>query len=350
MDDIKQESKRENVKRESVKWEETARQKRRGRWSMAIAMLAAAVATTPAPALARYPDKPVHIIVGFTPGGSTDAVARLMAAKLGERLGQSFIVENKPGANGNIATEYTQRSPADGYTLYYTSIGFVTNPLMYKTARYDPAHDFTAIGQIMSAPNVLVVPANSPYQNMKQLIADGKARPGALNFASSGTGTSVHLSGELFAALSGLDVVHIPYKGSGSFMSDLIAGRMTMAFPNLPTALPLIKGGQLRALGVTTRTRSGAAPDIPSIEEAGLPGYDMSTWYGLVGPKDLPADVVATLSDALLKTLDDPDFKDKLLLSGADPKGSTPAQFQQFINQQTTAWKGVLAKMKVEAN
>ncbi|OZI34820.1 hypothetical protein CAL29_15245 [Bordetella genomosp. 10] len=330
--------------------QQARRYKRSGRWAMAIAMMAAAVTTAPAPALARYPDKPVHIVVGFTPGGSTDAVARLLAAKLGERLGQSFVVENKPGANGNIATEYTQRSPADGYTLYYTSIGFVTNPLMYKSARYDPAHDFTAIGQVMSAPNVLVVPANSPYRDIRQLIADGRKRPGELNFASSGTGTSVHLSGELFASLAGLDVVHIPYKGSGSFMSDLIAGRMTMAFPNLPTALPLIKGGQLRALGVTTRTRSGAAPDIPSIEEAGLPGYDMSTWYGLIGPKGMPPEVVATLSDALLKTMDDPDFKEKLLQSGADPKGSTPAAFQQFINQQTTAWKGVLAKMKMEGN
>ncbi|ALM82918.1 tripartite tricarboxylate transporter substrate binding protein [Bordetella sp. N] len=325
-----------------------SKQQRQKQWPVAFALLGAALAASPA--VARYPDKPVHIVVGFTPGGSTDAVARIMAAKLGERLGQSFIVENKPGANGNIATEYTQRAPADGYTLYYTSIGFVTNPLMYKTARYDPASDFTAIGQVMSAPNVLVVPANSPYRDVKQLLADAKARPGGLNFASSGTGTSVHLSGELFAALGGLDVVHIPYKGSGSFMSDLIAGRMTMAFPNLPTALPLIKGGQLRALGVTTRTRSGAAPDIPSIEEAGLPGYDMSTWYGLVGPKGMPADVVATLSDALQKTLNDPDFKDKLLQSGADPKGSTPAQFQQFINQQTAAWKDVLAKMKVESN
>ncbi len=298
----------------------------------------------------NYPNKPIKIIVGFTPGGSTDAVGRQLANSFSKILGQSVVVENKPGANANLATEYVRRAAPDGYTIFYTSIGHVTNPLIYKEAKYDPVKDFTPIGQVLAGPNVLVIPGNSRFKTLKDLIDYGKANPGKINFASSGVGSSVHLSGELFKQLSGVDMVHIPYKGTGSLMPHLLSGTVDLAFPNLPTAIPLIEQGQLRALGVTTNKRSTAAPKIPTIAEGGLPSYDMSTWYGLVAPANLPADIQKKLNDALMKTLNDPEFKGRLVALGMDPRPSSPQEFTQFIQGESTKWKGILKDMKFGSN
>lgn len=297
-----------------------------------------------------YPNKPIKIVVGFTPGGSTDAIGRQIANSFSNILGQSVIVENKPGANGNLATDFVRRAPPDGYTLFYTSIGHVTNPLIYKDAKYDPVKDFTPIGQVLAGPNLLVVPPNSRFKSVKELIDYGRANPGKINFASSGIGSSLHLSGELFKQLSGVDMVHIPYKGAGSLMPHLMSGQVDLAFPNLPTGIKLVEQGQLRALGVTTSTRSAIAPNIPTIEEAGVPKYDMSTWYGLVGPADLPAPVLKKLTDALAQTVNDPEFKGRLVAQGMDPRLSSPQDFAKFIQSESTRWTAIMKEMNVTAN
>lgn len=297
-----------------------------------------------------YPNKPIKIVVGFTPGGSTDAIGRQIANSFSNILGQSVIVENKPGANGNLATDFVRRAPPDGYTLFYTSIGHVTNPLIYKDAKYDPVKDFTPIGQVLAGPNLLVVPPNSRFKSVKELIDYGRANPGKINFASSGIGSSLHLSGELFKQLSGVDMVHIPYKGAGSLMPHLMSGQVDLAFPNLPTGIKLVEQGQLRALGVTTSTRSAIAPNIPTIEEAGVPKYDMSTWYGLVGPADLPAPILKKLTDALAQTMNDPEFKGRLVAQGMDPRPSSPQDFAKFIQSESTRWTAIMKEMKVTAN
>lgn len=299
-------------------------------------------------AQAAYPEKTVKIIVGFTPGGTADSVARILAASLANRMGQSFIVENKAGANGNLATDYVSRAPADGYTIFFTSIGHAVNPSLYKEAKYDPVRDFTPIGQVLSAPNVLVVPSNSPFNSARELIAYAKANPGKLNFASSGIGASVHLSGELFKQQAGIEMVHIPYKGTGSLMPDLLSGVVSMAFPNLPSALPHVKSGKLKALGITTAKRSDSAPQIPTLAEAGVPGYEMSTWYGLIAPMNVPADIVKKLNDELLQVMQDPKVREKLIAQGVDPVTGTPQQFGSFIQRETTMWSNLLQKMNIK--
>jgi tripartite-type tricarboxylate transporter receptor subunit TctC len=302
------------------------------------------------PAHAVFPEKPIRIIVGFTPGGTADSVARLLASSMGPKLGQTVVVENKPGANGLLATDFVQRAPADGYTIFFTSIGHAVNPALYKDAKYDPVKDFTPIGQVLSAPNVLVVPGNSPFNTVKDLITFAKANPGKLDFASSGGGASVHLSGELFKQIAGIEMTHIPYKGTGSLLPDLIAGTVSMSFPNLPSAMPMIQNGKLKALGVTTAKRSGAAPNINTLAEAGVTGYDMSTWYGLIGPANMPADVVKRLNQELRNVLQDPQVRSKMISQGVDPVSGTPEAFATFIQEETKSWAQLLKKIKVDLN
>jgi tripartite-type tricarboxylate transporter receptor subunit TctC len=277
-------------------------------------------------------------------------VARVLAQSMSARVGQAITVDNRAGANGNLATDFVARSAPDGYTLFFTSIGHAVNPALYKEAKYDPVKDFTPIGQVLSAPNVLVVPGNSPFNTLKDLLSYAKANPGKLDFASSGSGASVHLSGELFKQLAGLDLVHIPYKGSGSLLPDLLSGVVSMSFPNLPTALPFIQSGKLKALGVTTAKRSDAAPQIPSLAEAGVPGYAMSTWYGLIGPANLPVDVQKRLNQELNLVLHDPEVRKKLIAQGVDPVTGSPEEFKLFIQEETKTWAALIKKIKVEVN
>jgi tripartite-type tricarboxylate transporter receptor subunit TctC len=296
---------------------------------------------------AAYPIKPIHLIVGFSPGGSADSVGRALAEGLSARLGQPVIVENKAGANGNIAAELVARSAPDGYTLYFPSIGHAVNASLYKNLPYDPVKDFTAIGGVFSAPNILIVPANSPYKSVNEVIAAAKANPGKLTYASSGSGTSVHLSGVLFEKMAKIDMIHVPYKGTGSAMPDVISGQVDMSFPNLPSGLPHVKAGSLRALGVTTAKRSAAAPNIPTIAESGLPGYDMATWYGLVAPANLPTDIRIRLNKELQSILADPKFKDKLIAQGADPMPGTSEQFAALIKSEIEKWRKLIAQSQI---
>jgi tripartite-type tricarboxylate transporter receptor subunit TctC len=317
---------------------------------LAVLVFACLGAINASPAYAVFPEKPIRIIVGFTPGGTADSVARLLASSMGPKLGQTVVVENKPGANGLLATDFVQRAPADGYTIFFTSIGHAVNPALYKDAKYDPVKDFTPIGQVLSAPNVLVVPGNSPFNTVKDLITFAKANPGKLDFASSGGGASVHLSGELFKQIAGIEMTHIPYKGTGSLLPDLIAGTVSMSFPNLPSAMPMIQNGKLKALGVTTAKRSGAAPNINTLAEAGVSGYEMSTWYGLVGPANMPADVVKRLNQELRNVLQDPQVRSKMISQGVDPVSGTPEAFATFIQEETKNWAQLLKKIKVDFN
>ena len=300
-----------------------------------------------ADSVSTYPNKPIHLIVGFSPGGSADTVGRALAEGLSSRLGQAVVVENKAGANGNIAAELVARSAPDGYTLYFPSIGHAVNASLYKNLPYDPVKDFTAIGGVFSAPNILIVPANSPYKSVGELIAAARANPGRLTFASSGSGTSVHLSAVLFEKMAKIDMIHVPYKGTGSAMPDVISGQVDMSFPNLPSGLPHVKSGSLRALGITTAKRSSAAPNIPTIAESGLPGYDMATWYGLVAPANLPVEIRNRLNKELQSILADPKFKDKLIAQGADPMPGTPEQFSTFIKGEMEKWRKLIAQSQI---
>jgi tripartite-type tricarboxylate transporter receptor subunit TctC len=316
----------------------------------AVLVIASITGLNSTPSHAVFPEKPIRIILGFTPGGTADSVARLLAASMGPRLGQNIVVENKLGANGVLATDFVQRAAPDGYTIFFTSIGHAVNPALYKDAKYDPVKDFTPIGQVLSAPNVLVVPSTSPFNTVKDLIAYAKVNPGKLDFASSGGGASVHLSGELFKQITGIEMTHVPYKGTGSLLPDLIAGTVSMSFPNLPSAMPLIQNGKLKALGVTTAKRSGAAPNINTLAEAGVVGYDMSTWYGLVGPANMPADVVKRLNQELRNVLQDPQVRSKMIAQGVDPVTGSPEAFVSFIQEETKAWAVLLKKIKVDLN
>jgi tripartite-type tricarboxylate transporter receptor subunit TctC len=315
-----------------------------------VSVIACLAAVNASPANAVFPEKPIRIIVGFTPGGTADSVARLLASSMGPKLGQTIVVENKPGANGLLATDFVQRAAPDGYTIFFTSIGHAVNPALYKDAKYDPVKDFTPIGQVLTAPNILVVPGNSPFNTVKDLITYAKANPGKLDFASSGSGASVHLSGELFKQIAGIEMTHVPYKGTGSLLPDLISGTVSMSFPNLPSAMPMIQNGKLKALGVTTAKRSGAAPNINTLAEAGVTGYDMSTWYGLVGPANMPADVVKRLNQELRNVLQDPQVRSKMITQGVDPVTGTPEAFASFIQEETKSWAQLLKKIKVDLN
>jgi tripartite-type tricarboxylate transporter receptor subunit TctC len=301
-------------------------------------------------ALGAYPDKPIKVIVGFTPGGTTDMVARTVSQGMSERLGQPFVVENRPGANGNVATDIVMRSPPDGYTIFFTSVGHAVNPSLYKSAKYDPVKDFSPIGQVLSAPNVLVIAGNSPFKDLKELIAFAKAHPGKLDVASSGHGSSVHLSAEVFMKDAGVDLTHIPYKGTSVAIPDVMAGTVTMMFPNLPTMLPLIENGKLRALGVTTSVRSQVAPEIPTIAEAGVPGYNVGTWYGFIGPAKMDAAVVTRLNTSLNAVLTDPVISAKLRGQGIDLVFGTPEAFGAMIQSETDRWSKLIqnSNIKVE--
>jgi tripartite-type tricarboxylate transporter receptor subunit TctC len=317
---------------------------------IAAASLASLLLGISSSALAVYPEKPIRIIVGFTPGGTADSIARLLASTMSTRLGQNMVVENRPGANGVLATEFVQRAAPDGYTIFFTSIGHAVNPSLYKDAKYDPVKDFSPIGQVLSAPNVLVVPGTSPFNSVKDLVAFAKANPNKLDFASSGGGASVHLSGELFKQIAGIEMTHVPYKGTGSLLPDLISGTVSMSFPNLPSAMPFIQNGKLKALGVTTAKRSAAAPLITTLAEAGVTGYDMSTWYGLIGPANMPPEVIKRLNQELRNVLQDPQVRSKMLSQGVDPVISTPEAFATFIQDETKSWAALLKKIKVDVN
>jgi tripartite-type tricarboxylate transporter receptor subunit TctC len=312
----------------------------------AIAFAAAAttgIAPSDARAQAAYPTKPITIIVPFSAGGTTDILARVVGLHVGQTLGQPVIVDNRAGAGGNIGTQAVARAPADGYTLLMGTVGtHAINQGLYKKLPFDPIKDFAPLSRVAMVPNLLVANPAQPYKNVKELIAYAKANPGKVNFASSGSGTSIHLSGELFKQMTQIDMQHVPYKGSAPAVADLIGGQTAIMFDNMPSVMPHVKAGKLRALAVTTAKRSPALPDVPTIAESGVPGYDTSSWFGLLAPVGTPADVVAKLNAAIAKALADPDVKTKLAEQGAEPHPEKPEQFAAFIASETAKWGKVV--------
>ena len=308
------------------------------RTALALAFLAVA---TSAPA--QYPTKPIKLIVPFPPAGSTDLSARAVAGKLGERLGQPVIIENKPGAGGNIGTDVVAKAPPDGYTLLVGTVGtHAINPSLYSKMPYDHIKDFVPVILLSSTPNVLVVYPGLPVNSVADVIKLAKAKPGELNFASSGSGTSIHLSGELFKSMAGLQITHIPYKGSGPMQIDLISGQVNMSFDNLSAAMAQIKGGKLKALAVTGKQRSPMLPDVPTVAESGLPGYEAISWNGVFAPAGTPKEIVDKLAreiDAILKT---PETRKFFAEQGGEVGGGTPDQLAAFVRAETAKWSKVV--------
>ena len=301
-----------------------------------------ATASMGAHAQGNYPDKTVRIVVGFSAGGTTDVVARILAKELTEELGQSFVVENKPGAGSNIGVESVVRAPADGYTLLMMAVTSAINQTLYPKLRFDITKDLTPIALAAKVPNVLVVNPGVPVNTVQELIDYAKKNPGKLNFASSGSGTSIHMAGELFKLETKLDVAHIPYKGSSPAVTDLIGGQVQFMFDNMPSAWPHVQAGKLRALAVTTPTRSPTAPNVPTMQESGFKGFDVSSWFGLMAPAGTPAPIIDKLNAAVLKALAKPDVQKKMQDLGAEPQKTTPAEFGAFIKKEVETWGPVV--------
>ncbi|HEX8883856.1 MAG TPA: tripartite tricarboxylate transporter substrate binding protein [Noviherbaspirillum sp.] len=308
--------------------------------------LATAALCAAQPALAQsasnYPSNPIHIIVTFTSGGAPDILGRLIGDKLSAAWGQTVIVENKPGAGGNIGADYVAKAAPDGYNVVVGTVGtHAINGALYQNMPYDMTRDFTPVTLLASTPNMLVINNNVPAKNLKEFIDLGK-KEGKMTFASSGSGTSIHVSGELFKTMTGIDMQHIPYKGRASAIPDLLGGRVTMMFDNMPSSLPLVREGKLRALGVTSAKRSPAAPDIPTIAESGLPGFEAVSWFALFAPANTPRPIVDKLQAEVSKILKMPDVSKKLLDLGLEPSGSTPDELAAYQKTEIAKWSKVV--------
>lgn len=290
---------------------------------------------------ADYPNKPVHWVVGYPPGGSTDITARLIGNYLSEKLHQQFIVENKAGAGNNIGTEFVINSPPDGYTVYLVNPANGINASLYKKVNFNFIRDMAPVGGIMRVPNVMVVNPSVPAKTVAEFIEYAKANAGKINMASSGNGTSVHLSGELFMALTGAKMTHVPYRGSNPALTDMISGQCQVMFDNMPSSLPHIKAGKLRALAVTTEQRAAALPDVPTLAET-VKGYEASAWFGMGAPAKTPKDVIAILNKGINEALADPKMKPRFDDLGGAPMGGTPEDFGKIIVAETEKWKKVV--------
>jgi tripartite-type tricarboxylate transporter receptor subunit TctC len=301
------------------------------------------VASVPGAYAADYPSKPIHIVVPFAAGGTTDFLARAIAQDLGTSMGTTVIVDNRPGAGGNIGSDLVAKSAPDGYTLLLGTVGtHAINASLYKKMPYDTVKDFAPISLVASVPNILVVHPSVPAKSVKELIALAKAKPGALAFASSGNGSSIHLSGELFKSMTDVDMVHVPYKGSGPALTDLVGGQVQLMFDNMPSSFPHVKAGRLRALAVTSSKRSPAAPDVPTIAESGVPGYESVAWFGILAPAGTPPEIVKKLNAEIAKTLKSPEVMKRLASQGAEPVSNTPEQFAVYIKSEMAKWAKVV--------
>ncbi len=314
-------------------------------------VFSSAVALSPAHAQERYPAKGLKIIVPFAPGGSTDIFARLVAERLSASFSQPVVVENRAGASGNIGADAVAKSPPDGYTLLMATTGVMAiNNALFKSMAYDAAKDFEPVIFIASITNVLAVPVDLPAKNVAELVALAKKEPGKLTFASSGAGSSTHLSAELFKSMASIDVVHIPFKGSGQALIDVVAGRVSMIFDNMPWGLPHIKGGKLRALGGTGLKRSPALPDVPTISEAGVAGYDSLSWSGFAAPAGTPRDIVQRLNRETAVILLAPDMRQKLAEQGADAIGGPPETFAEHVRKEREKWGKLVRDRNIVVN
>jgi tripartite-type tricarboxylate transporter receptor subunit TctC len=303
-------------------------------------------------AFAAWPnDKPVTLVVPFPPGGSTDAIARVLAQKLPEKLGGTWIIDNKPGATGTIGAAFVKRAPADGYTLFVSSLGpFVIAPHLIKGVQYDALKDFDPVTIAVQAPNVLVVPVNSPAKSVAELLANLKATPNKVSFASSGNGSSDHLSAELLWQQTGTQGLHVPYKGGGPAINDLLGGQVDAAFVNINSIIQHIKAGKVRALGISSEKRSPLLPDVPTLQEQGVKGAEVQSWQAVAAPKGLPADVKSRLRDAIASSLNESSVKDKLLAQGFEIVADTPEQFARYQATEFARWKQLIETRKITAD
>lgn len=297
-----------------------------------------------------YPNKPVRLVVPFPAGGATDLFARALSQKLGERLGGSLVIENRPGAGGAIGSDLVAKATPDGYTLLLaTSSTHSIGPALGARLPYDTVRDFTPIAQVGNAPSVMLVPNSSPARSIKEWIELARKNPGKLNYASSGNGTIVQLTTELFKAQAGLFIVHIPYKGTALAIPDLVSGKLDVLFDSLPTGMPHVRDGRLRALGITTLKRSPLAPELQPIAEV-LPGYESTTWFGLYGPKGLPAELQLRINQAAGQTLADPEVKDKLHRMGIEPVAGSPQQFAAMVAADAAKWKKIITERRISTD
>jgi tripartite-type tricarboxylate transporter receptor subunit TctC len=312
--------------------------------SLQRVLLGALVALAAMCAFAQsYPNKPIRLVVPFPPGGTTDILARDVGQRLTEALGQPVVIDNRPGAAGNIGSEIVAKSTPDGYTLLMCTVSsHAINPSLYSKLPYDHIKDFAPVVLVARVPNVLEVNPSVPVYTVTDLIKLAKEKPGQLNFASSGSGTSIHLSGELFKTMAGVNMVHVPYKGSAPAVTDLVGGQVHLMFDNLPSSLQQIKGGKLRAIAVTSAQRSPALPDIPTIAESGLPGFEATSWFGVLAPAGTPAAIVNRLNAEVDKWLQSDSGKAQLLEQGALPAGGTPEEFAAYIRAETEKWAKVV--------
>ena len=298
---------------------------------------------------AGYPDHPVKIVVSYPPGGSTDISARLIGQYLSEKLGQQFLIENRAGGGNNIGTDFALKSKPDGYTLFLVNPANTINATLYKHLTFDFLKDSTAVGGIMRIPNVMEVNPNVPAKTVAEFIAYAKANPGKINMASSGNGTSIHLSGMLFMGMTGIKMQHVPYKGSAPALIDLLAGQVQVMFDNLPSSIGHIKAGKLRALAVTTAKRAPELPDVPTVAET-VPGYEASAFFGIVAPKGTPKDVVDRLNKTINEGLKDPKVVDAIKKLGGTPMVETPASFEKFLVEETAKWRKVVLDANLSIN
>lgn len=307
-------------------------------------LLAMLISFFPVTVLAEvYPSKPIRIVAPFPPGGPADILSRIIGHKLSQSWGQQVIVDNRPGAGGNIGADLVAKAAPDGYTLLLGFVGtHAINASLYAKMPYDNVKDFEPVSQVAVVTIMLVVHPSVPASSIKELIALAKSKPGQLTFGSPGNGTPQHLAGQLFNTMAGVDMLHVPYKGAVPALTDLVGGQISMIFSSMPPALPLVKTGKIRALGVTSATRSPAAPAIPTITESGLPGYEVKNWYGILAPRGTPKEIVSMLSVEIVKILNMPDVKESLAVQGAEPVTGTPEQFATYIKEETQKWAKIV--------
>lgn len=305
---------------------------------------------SPVSAQSNTTDRPIKIVVPFSPGGGTDTIARTLSAGMSKELGQTVIVENKPGAGTIIGSDAVAKSAPDGTTILIATFAHAVNPSLRSKLPFDTDKAFDPVVLIGRSPNILVVPADSPYKNIKELVAAAKAHPGKLTFASQGVGTSAHLAGELFNNLAGVNLTHVPYKGAGPALNDLLGGQVNMMFATATAAAPLIEGGKVRALGVTTPERSPVRPDVPSIAEAGVPGYAAESWYGFFVPAGTPADVVAKLNAATAKAAKSEAFRKRVEGEGLVISAGTPKELADYVSAEQKRWAAVVKAAKIQPN
>jgi len=304
---------------------------------------------TASAAAQSFPSKPVRIVVGLAPGGGTDIITRLVGQKLGAAINQQVIVDNRPGAGGNIAAELVARAAPDGYTLIVVTASHAVNPAIYKKMGYDPIKDFSPITQLTTQPYIFVVHPSAPIKSVKDWIALSKQRKGGLTYASSGAGLLGHLAMELLKDLGKFESVHIPYKGASPALIDTISGQVDGFFPTIISGLPQVKSGKLRAIAVTTAKRSSLLPNVPTVAEQGFPGYEVSGWYGLLAPAGVPKNVIGFLNAETVKVLKLPEVKDRMAGDGAEPVGNTPEQFAAYLRSETSKWAAIVKRAGVNA-